>query len=285
MINRLAWVTTRAARGTDLDEPLALAALADADVDVDVVDWDDPRVAWASYDRVALRSLWDYPERLDEFHRWLGAVESVSTVVNPPAIVRWNLDKHYLTALADEGVPITPTVFVEPGSAAEFPDGEYVVKPAVGAGSRGAASYGPGQNAVATEHVERLHAAGTSVLVQPLLASVAAEGEWPLMFFDGVYSHAASKRVALPRAGLVEGLFAEERTATHTADDAQLAVAGAAIAAVTARVGAPAYARVDLVRDDDNQYCVLEVELIEPSLFLPDADPGAAGRLAAALIR
>lgn len=285
MINRLAWVTTRAARGTDLDEPLALAALADADVDVDVVDWDDPGVAWASYDRVALRSLWDYPERLDEFHRWLGAVESVSTVVNPPAIVRWNLDKHYLTALADEGVPITPTVFVEPGSAAEFPDGEYVVKPAVGAGSRGAASYGPGQNAVATEHVERLHAAGTSVLVQPLLASVAAEGEWPLMFFDGVYSHAASKRVALPRAGLVEGLFAEERTATHTADDAQLAVAGAAIAAVTARVGAPPYARVDLVRDDDNRYCVLEVELIEPSLFLPEADPGAAGRLAAALIR
>lgn len=285
MINRLAWVTTRAARGTDLDEPLALAALADADVDVDVVDWDDPGVAWASYDRVALRSLWDYPERLDEFHRWLGAVESVSTVVNPPAIVRWNLDKHYLTARADEGVPITPTVFVEPGSAAEFPDGEYVVKPAVGAGSRGAASYGPGQNAVATEHVERLHAAGTSVLVQPLLASVAAEGEWPLMFFDGVYSHAASKRVALPRAGLVEGLFAEERTATHTADDAQLAVAGAAIAAVTARIGAPTYARVDLVRDDDNQYCVLEVELIEPSLFLPEADPGAAGRLAAALIR
>lgn len=264
MIGRLAWVTTRGARGRDDDEPLALAALAAAGVRTDVVDWDDPGVDWAGYDRAVLR-------------------DAATELRNPAATVRWNLDKHYLAELADAGVPVIPTAYAEPGDEADLPAGEFVVKPAVGAGSRDAASYGPEQHDAARAHVARLHARGATAMLQPLLASVAREGEWPLVFLGGGYSHAASKRVDLPRAGAVEGLFAAERTAPHDADAAQRAVAHAAVEVLAARFGVPAYGRVDLVRDDAGRPCVLEVELVEPSLFLPHGGPAAVDRLVAAV--
>ena len=285
MIERLAWVTAREARGLDEDEPLALAALQRAGVSVDVLDWDDPEANWSRFDRVVLRSAWDYPQRLPEFLSWLEEVDAVSDLVNPPPLVHWSLDKQYLTELAEAGVPITPTVFVPPASVARFPAGDFVVKPAVGAGSRDASSYGPDQHQAAAAHVARLHAAGQTVLVQPFVKSVATEGEWPLVFFDGQFSHAASKRVALPQAGAVEDLFAAETNAGHDATEAQIEVAQAAVDLVSARLGMPTYARVDLVRDDAGQFCVLEVELIEPSLFLPYTDLAAAERFAAALVR
>ncbi len=285
MIERLAWVTAREARGRDEDEPLALAALQRTGVSVEVLDWDDPDVNWSRFDRVVLRSAWDYPQRLDEFLSWLEQVDAVSDLVNPPATVRWNLDKQYLAELAEAGVPITPTVFVHPGSAAAFPAEHFVVKPAVGAGSRDAAWYGADQHETAAAHVARLHASGQVVLVQPFLKSVATDGEWPLIFFHGQFSHAASKRVALPQAGTVEDLFAAETNAEHVATAAQIDVAQAAMDLVSSRLGTPAYARVDLVRDDAGQFCVLEVELIEPSLFLPYTDSAAVERFAAAMVR
>jgi len=285
MIERLAWVTARPARGRDEDEPLALAALQRTGVSVEVLDWDDPDATWSLFDRVVLRSAWDYPQRLPEFLSWLDRVDEVSDLVNPPSMVRWNLDKRYLMELADAGVPITPTVFVQPGATATFPAGDFVIKPAVGAGSRDAAVYGADQHDTATVHVDRLLAAGQVVLVQPFLPSVATEGEWPLVFFDGQFSHAASKRVALPRAGTVDDLFAAETNAGHIATEAQIEVARAAVELVSHRLGTPTYARVDLVRDDDGQFCVLEVKLIEPSLFLPFTDAAAAERFAAALHR
>ncbi|MGI5129222.1 ATP-grasp domain-containing protein [Pseudonocardia sp. CA-107938] len=283
MITRLAWLTTAAARGRDDDEPAALAALAAAGVQADVVDWDDEDVDWASYDRAVLRSTWDYPERLADFVDRLDVIDRATELVNPAAVVRWNLDKRYLTELAAAGVPTVPTEAVEPGGTPTWPDGEFVVKPAIGAGSRDAARYGPADRTAALEHVRRLHGRGATALVQPFLHSVDRDGEWPLVFLAGAFSHAASKRVRLPRAGSVEGLFAHEENVAYRADPAQIAVAQAALDVVTARFGPLRYARIDLVRTAAGGYAVLEVELIEPSLFLPQADAGAADRLAAAL--
>ncbi|WP_019925380.1 RimK family alpha-L-glutamate ligase [Nocardia sp. BMG111209] len=279
MIERLAWVTARDARGRDDDEPLALAALRRNGVTVDVLDWDDPRVDWSRFERVVLRSTWDYTDRLPEFLTWLDHVDRVSDLVNTPAAVRWNIDKRYLAELDTAGVPVTPTTFVHPGATATFPAGEFVVKPAVGAGSRDAAAYWPDQTGTAVEHIGRLHATGQTALVQPLLKSVATEGEWPLIFFDGRFSHAAVKRVELPRARTIDEMFAPEINTAHTAAAAQIETAQAAVDLVCDRVGTPTYARVDLVRDDTGRFCVLEVELIEPSLFLPYADPTATDRL------
>lgn len=281
--DRLAWVTTRAARGRDDDEGIALAALARAGVAVEVVDWDDPAVDWAAFDRVVPRSTWDYADRLPEFLAWLTRVDALTELVNPLPAIRWSLDKRYLGELEASGVPVTPTRFVPPGTVPDFPPGRFVVKPAVGAGSRGTSTYGPDLHAEAAEHVAALHRTGQVVLVQPFVASVATDGEWPLVFLAGRFSHAASKRVAVPEAGLVEDLFAAEQNTGHVAGPEQVEVARAALDVVTGRFGPLPYARVDLVRADDGTSLVLEVELVEPSLFLTVADPGAADRLAAAL--
>src|SRR4051794_5788888 len=280
----MVWVEVRGARVLKKGEPLALAALQRTGLSVEVVDLNYPEVDWSGFDRVVLRSTWDYPQRITQFLTWLDRVDSLTTLVNPPTMVRWSLDKQYLGELNEAGVPITPTVFVPPGSAATYPEGDFVVKPAVGAGSRDAAAYGADQHDAAATHIDRLHVAGQVVLVQPLLRSIAVEGEWPMVFLDGEFSHAASKRVDLPQAGAVEDLFAAETNAQHVATAEQVEVAQAAVDVVTDRLGPPTYARVDLVRDDRGEFCVLEVELIEPSLFLPYADPAAAQRLAAVLL-
>jgi glutathione synthase/RimK-type ligase-like ATP-grasp enzyme len=285
VISSLAWVTTRAAHGLDEDEPIGLAALHRTGVTTDVVDWDDADVDWARFDRVVLRSAWDYPERLPEFLGWIDRVDAVSDLVNPPATVRWSLDKHYLAELAEAGLPVAPTQFVPPGTPPGFPAGDFVIKPAVGAGGRDAASYDAGQQAIAESHVARLHASGRVALVQPFLSAIATDGEWPMVFVDGRFSHAANKRVSLPRAGAVEELFAAETNVAHTPTTDQVAVAQAVMDFVSDRLGAPTYGRVDLVRDDGGRFCVLELELSEPSLFLRYADETAVTRFAEALVR
>lgn len=281
---RLAWVTARPARGLDDDEPLALRALAERGARVDVVDWDDHDVAWDSYDRVVVRSTWDYVERLPQFAAWMEAVEATGNLRNPAAMMRWSLDKHYLADLAAADIPIVATAYCEPGEDPAFPIDNVVVKPAVGAGSRDAAWYPPTQHDLGRRHVADLHARGRSVLIQPLLPSVAAEGEWPLVFFGGRFSHAANKRVRLPHAALLEDFFAPQVIAGCDPDGDQIAVGQAVVDYVVARFGVPTYAQVDLVRDEAGRACVLEVELVEPSLFLSQADGGAPHRLADAIV-
>ena len=283
---RLAWVTSGRARGRDDDEPLALDALAALGASVDVVDWDEPSVDWSRYDRVVIRSAWDYAERRGQFDAWLSTVDHVAELVNPLPVMRWSMDKHYLGDLHGAGVPVTPSHFVEPGEQAVFPDCDagFVVKPAVGAGSRDVVRYPATDDArrAASAQIERLHAAGRSVVVQPTLVNVARLGEWPMVFLGGRYSHTASKHVRLPEFGATDDLFAPEHSTPTTATPAMIDVARRTIEYVHATVGLTSYARIDLVLDDAGSPVVLEAELVEPSLFLPQ-HPAAARRLALVL--
>jgi len=270
----LAWATATAARGVDPDEAAAVAALSAAGAAVEVVAWDDPDVDWARYDRVLLRSTWDYHVRPAEFVAWLERVDAVSELSNPLPMVRWNLDKHYLAELAGAGVPVVPTTFVEPGDVLRPPAVPFVVKPSVGASSRGVRVHRRADEAAA--HVAQLHADGAAALVQPLVRSAAA-GEYPLVHLGGAFSHAAVRHVP-------QGPGEEHRSAPHRPTPAQRAVADAAVEAVGRRFGVPVYARVDLVTDDAGAPQVLEVELVEPYLFLLDGGEAAVGRLVAALL-
>jgi glutathione synthase/RimK-type ligase-like ATP-grasp enzyme len=282
-ITELAWVTCAGTRGHDTDEPLALAALTEVGVTVDVVDWDDPDVEWARYPRVVMRSAWDYPERLDEFVAWLTEVDAVTELLNPLPVMAWSLDKHYLSELGRAGVSVIPSTFVEPGRHPVFPSGRsgFVVKPAVGAGSRDVVRYPatPRAHERAAIHVAALHEQDRVAIVQPALSTIAELGEWPMIFLGGAFSHAANRRVALADSGSTGDFLASEQNFAATATPAMLAVAQAAIDHVHAHVGPTAYARVDVVLDDDRLPVVMEVELVEPSLFL-EQHPPAAARLA-----
>ena len=282
---KIALVTAAEAVSLDQDLPPLTQALTARGAEVDVVVWDDPKAVWSGYDAVVVRSTWDYAPRRDELVAWARRVSS--PLHNPARVLAWNTDKRYLADLARKGVPVTPTAFVAPGEAAVFPEHEVVVKPTISGGAKDTARYLPAEHAAARAHVERLTAAGRTAMVQPYLASVDARGETALLYFGGVFSHAITKGALLKRgAGLVEGLFAEETVATRTPTDAELRVAEAALDAVPAEVGgrgALLYARVDLVLGDDGAPMVLELELTEPSVFLPYAE-GAAARFATAIL-
>lgn len=301
MTEKIALVTAREALALDEDMPPLVLAIRAQGADVETPFWDDPGVDWGRYDKAVLRSTWDYVDRIEEFLDWADRCAEQTHLANPPTVVRWNTDKHYLVQLANAGVPVVPTRFVEPGAdpAAELGrflaggpgafsvgscDGshQFVVKPSVGAGSRDAARYTRADAARAVAHLSRLLATGRSTMLQPYLDRVDDQGETAVIYIGGEYSHAIRKGPLL-RLGdeLVAGLFAPEHISPREPDAAERRVAAAAFASIAA--AKPLYARIDLIRNEHGDPVVLELELTEPSLFFLHA-PDAAGRFADALL-
>lgn len=261
----------------DGDEEALVAALGRDGVDVAWQPWGAPVEA----DLVVLRTTWDYPDHLDEFLTWCAAVPALA---NPLPVVRWNIDKSYLAELAARGVPVVPTTVVRPGEEPVFPDGEFVVKPAVGAGSRGAGRFT--DHGQARAHLEAL---GVKALVQPYQSSVDAHGETALVFFAGEYSHSFHKGPMLAQ-GLAEaesGLYVEERLGSIEPSERQVALADqvldVAASLLSLRRSDFLYARVDVVTGAGGEPLLLELELTEPSLGFKLTTDEAASRFSKAI--
>jgi O-ureido-D-serine cyclo-ligase len=290
---RVALVTAREARGLDEDLPPLEAAMQAIGLQTRVVDWDDSDADWSSFDFALLRSTWDYTDRLRDFLAWVDSAGRLTTVINSPAVVRWNTDKHYLAELARGGVPVVPSCFIEPGESVEqtlaafqarHEAAEFVVKPSVGAGSRDTQRHRRGEVVPAVAQAERLLNAGRSVLLQPYLDSVDRDGETALIYFRGRFSHAIRKGALLPPGATASpaiGLFAPEKITARSPGADELKVAESVLEALPFSL--PLYARVDLIRDASNSPVLLELELTEPSLFFAYG-PRSAERFAAALV-
>jgi hypothetical protein len=268
----------------DEDAELLVAALAEAGVDARWAVWDDPAVDWTAGPTV-LRSTWDYTHDRDRFLAW---VRSLPQVANPAAVVEWSTDKTYLADLAAAGVPTVPTTVLRPGEPLAAFAGEVVVKPAVGAGSRGVGRFPADRLAEARAHVAALHDLGRTALVQPYLAEVDTTGEAALLYFAGRFSHAITKGAMIP-VGLTHpvsggSLFVEENISPRTPSPVELAAGEAVLRYVRQRFGGDQlYARVDLLPGPTGPV-VVELELVEPSLFLQFAPDGrAAARFAGAV--
>ena len=254
----------------DGDDEGLVAALRHRGLHARWMSWDDPRTEAA--DLVILRAAWDYAARREEFLAWTARVRNL---LNPPALVAWNSDKHYLRDLAAAGLPTVPSFFLEPGQAPVFPPavagGEVVVKPAVGAGSIDTARFADHGAAAAGAAV--LLDQGRSVLVQPYDSRVEA-GETALVFLCGEQSHAFTKGPILPREGESpplddSGTYAREALAPADPDFEMWDLGHAALDAACARAGIAKaellYARVDLIGGPEAPV-LLELELIEPAL-------------------
>lgn len=279
---KLALVTAIAAFGLDEDlEPLR-AACADAGIEASFVAWDDMTVSWARFDAALLRSPWDYVDRLPEFLAWCDRAARQTALWNPPGVVRWNTDKRYLGELAARGLPVIESHFLAPGDdPASLPDlAEFLVKPTVGAGSRDAQRYLRADRDAAIAHARRLLDQGRHVLVQPYLKAVDEQGETALLFFGGAFSHAIRKAPLLKRGeDPTSALFKAESITPRQPSAAERDVATRVLAALP--FDTLAYARVDLLPSESGPQ-LLELELTEPSVFLPYAE-GAAARFAAVL--
>ncbi|HEY1693837.1 MAG TPA: hypothetical protein VGG39_16835 [Polyangiaceae bacterium] len=267
----------------DVDLAPLLEALRLAGIATEALGWDDP----ASEERFAgarltiLRSTWNYSLRPADFLAWVDRVAARSRMHNAPATIRWNTHKSYLLDLEARGVPVVPTHLVRRGAQASLTDvlrergwSEVVVKPAVSGGSRETIRVGRSDVDRGEAHLRSL-TTREDALVQPYLASVEGPGERAIVWIDGAPTHAVRKS---PRfLGDAESVSAAVPIAP---DEASLAER--AVAAAEASTGSLLYARVDVARDERGDPRIMELELVEPSLFFAQA-PHALARYVAAV--
>jgi glutathione synthase/RimK-type ligase-like ATP-grasp enzyme len=267
----------------DLDEEgrLLRDTLSARGVDCQAAVWNEEH-QWDRFAAVVLRTTWDYFRSIDKFLQWARRIGP--RLFNHPSMVVWNVDKLYLLELARSGIPIIPTQYVRPGEDFRLPTGQYVVKPAIGAGVNDAATYDQDRTDAALIHIRALHAAGKAVLIQPYCHRIDNEAETEVVFIDGEISHCMRKGPLLSLDRPIEkGPWREEDMAARTPEPDMLMLAHRVHDLAAARFGvAPLYARVDAVRDDDGRPVLMELELVEPSLFL-QFQQGSAERLAEAV--
>ena len=211
----------------------------------------------------------------------------MTRLANPSEVMRWSSSKRYLQMLARTGIPTVPTAWLTDGEQIPAEWDDVVVKPAVSAGGRWAGRYsGDGATAQAKSFADELLARGDDVLAQPYVASVDERGEIGVYFFGGEPSHAIGKGAIL-RAGNPPAsdhqLAAAQSVVALDMQSAPVDFASAVLGAVPGREEV-VYARIDCVIDEGGSPLVLEVEVVEPALFL-ETSPGSADRFAAAVVR
>lgn len=261
---------------------------AAAPLGAEFVRWDDAAVDWSAYDHVLIRSTWDYTSRLGDFLAWARAV-GPERLRNRPELVAFNADKRYLAELSCRTVP---TLYVGPGDRLPRLEGEVVVKPNVSAGARHTGRFSAATHDRALALIEEIRSSGRTALVQPHVDAVAREGETALIFIGGEPSHAARKKPILAAdevaptidggLGVAKAMLDEDLVEPAQATVAQMQLARNLLDEIAQRFGMPLYARVDVVEDAMGEPMLLELEVVEPRLFL-DLEPEAAARLAAAV--
>jgi glutathione synthase/RimK-type ligase-like ATP-grasp enzyme len=277
---RLAIASSRQFPSVHTDDVHLVAVLKLLGIEPTVCVWNDPDVDWTAFDAVLIRTIWDYFEHYAAFLAWTHTLDRFGvTVINDTQLLRWNSDKRYLLDLERHGIPIIPTrvaqgAFLQ-AAVSQLADRDVVIKPTVSGGAwhtvRGKVGSADFEQAVA-KLPPRL-----DYLVQPFVPEIASHGEWSLLYFGGTYSHAVLKR---PTDGDYRVQEQHGGSTVQATPDASTVQAGGNILAALAALGyqAPSYARVDGVVVN-GQFLLMELEVIEPSLFLADR-PDAAERFA-----
>lgn len=265
------------------EDRLLSEALARRGLSTQRVDWARPDVDWGGFSAAVLRTTWDYFDHVDAFRSWIARVQHQTRLFNDAPTVLDNIDKHYLLRLAGQGIEIVPTTILEAGQVATLSEvmaergwRRAVLKPAVSGG--GANTFVVEPESVATHEATLARMLPErAMLVQPFVPSIVTRGEVTVVVIDGHATHSLLKRA---RPG--EFRVQDEHGGTlhdHVATPAEQALARDAIACIVPR---PLYGRVDMVQGIDGRPRVMELELVEPELWLR-REPAAADRLAEAL--
>lgn len=280
----------------DEDTPAVVAALLRRGIVAVQEVWHNEQADWSAYEAIIIRSPWDYSDRASEFDAWLRHASEQTRVINGSEMVRWNMDKRYLGELGSRAVPVVPTAYcsdlLEVVSAVRSLSSMWlVVKPTVSAGSRNTGLFRAGDGALLAL-AERILGDGKGVMIQPEIPALSDGQEKALFYFGGTFSHAVTKGALLAwGGGYLSGSYQEDpRAAAATEEELNLAdlamtvlrQIGSEQGWADANVSTPAYARFDVVVDDDFGPLLIEAELIEPSLYIR-GNPRAARRYADAI--
>jgi glutathione synthase/RimK-type ligase-like ATP-grasp enzyme len=282
-MNRIALVTSAGIPGLTADDQRLARALVARGHHATPVIWNDPNADWSVFDAAVIRSTWDYHLQPAAFDAWIGRVEAAGVrLINPGSVARWNIDKTYLSQLEARGVPVVPTRWFEPGKLTSIEDlraatgwPDIVLKPTVSATAWQLWRAAPGVNDVPAPVRQALDT--LRFMAQPFMHGIT-DGEWSLVFFGGEFSHAVLKT---PRAGEFRVQEEYGGLATPALPDEALVTAAARV--LDAAPGPSVYARVDGLANA-GEFTLLELELLEPSLYLGTYEP-AADRFADAILQ
>jgi glutathione synthase/RimK-type ligase-like ATP-grasp enzyme len=264
------------------DDSLLRDAIGAQGMRSEAVVWDCATVEWSRFDACVTRSVWDYHLKHQRFVQWAKEIGDRMPLWNPAEMMIWNSSKDYLNTLADRGIPTIPTHWVSRGSDTRLIDvlasrgwEDAVIKPSVDLGAMNLrrVSGRHGIDQVALEALLVNH----DVMIQPFLLSVEESGETSLVYVGGELSHVVRKR---PKAG-------DFRVQPSWGGSCQSVAPSAAESRVARQVldaleASPLYARVDLLSGAGGDPCLIELELVDPNLFLQE-HPAAADALAAAI--
>lgn len=237
----------------------------------------------AGFDLILALLCWGYQRDCPAWFALLDRIEAENLPVgNPARVLRWNSDKSYLLDLEGKGVAIVPTAIRESINDAAldfareiFDSPRLVIKPPISGGADGTYLIGPSETLPP-------EAIGQRMLIQPFLPAIAEEGEFSLFYFAGKFSHAISKHPAPGDFRVQEQFGGVERSITAPADAKRLAKAALKATDDLLSCGPLLYARIDMARDAEGTFRLMELELIEPSLFLRFA--GDDGKLFAGAV-
>ncbi len=276
--------TTEYVQNVLLEDRLIAEALQAKGLRVYRTSWDNPTFDWATTEMAVVRTTWDYFNRPKEFAAWLNKVSQLTRLVNPTETLRWNMDKHYLQDLAIRGVNIVPTRFIEIGETQTLQQlvdatgwQKVIIKPAISGAARH--TYRMTQEQIPThEAIFKQLVAEEAMLLQPFMNTVETHGEVSHMVFGGKYSHSVLKRA---KAG--DFRVQDDHGGTVYAYEASEAEVQYAEYVTAQCSPVPVYARVDVMWDSNNQLALVELELIEPELWMRKY-PQSAGLFADALL-
>jgi len=265
------------------EDQLVVDALNNLEINTIRLAWDNSNFDWSTTKYIIFRTTWDYFDRYTEFSAWLQEVSKKTTLFNSAYIIKWNIDKHYLADLEAKDVAIVPTYFIEKGETKSLNEiykslswQKIVLKPCISGAARH--TYKINVDTIADhEAIFKTLIAEEAMMIQPFLENIVTQGEVSMIVIDGTYTHAILKKAKAGDFRVQDDFGGSVHEYIPTQEEIDFAEN-----AVKACIEMPIYARVDIVKDNNNAWAISELELIEPELWFRHHH-GAATALAKAV--
>lgn len=266
-----------------LEQELLKSAFESQGLKVDITYWDNPSYEWQQTKSVLFRTVWDYFERFDEFWDWLEQVKTKTRLINSYELIKWNIDKHYLRDLKNNGIQVVPTYFADRGNnislqeIANLNDWKHIViKPAISASAFN--TYKITNDEI--EQKEQLFhelLQTHDMLVQPFFPTISELGEASLMVFGGKFTHAILKKAKAGDFRVQDDFGGTVHNYNPTQEEIKFAEK-----VFQSCTSLPIYGRVDIVWDSNKHIYLSELEIIEPELWIRNM-PESANKIAEAV--
>lgn len=262
------------------EDQILIDALQKIGMSAERVAWDNPTYDWSKPGVIFCRAIWDYFLRIPKFNEWLEKVEKHENLLNSAALIRWNMDKHYIGDLQGAGIETTPTIFIEQGDKIKLSSlfkivsyDDAVLKPTISGAARHTYRLNP-ENCSEHENLFQELIEGEAMMFQPFQKNILTEGEKSHIIIGGQHTHSVIKNVKSGDFRVQDNFGGSVKS--YKATEEEIRFAENVISKMNPQ---PAYARVDTVKDNNGKLSVVELELIEPELWFR-LHPEAAVKMA-----